>query len=235
MIELCNITKQYEAGGKPYTALSVNTQIGKGEFVIVTGRSGSGKSTLLNILAGIDRPTSGEVKILGSSITEYNESQMAEWRGKTMGIVFQFFQLIPNLTVIENILLSMDLVQKKGKTNGRQEALALLKKVGMQCHADKMPAQLSGGEQQRVAIARSLANHVPILVADEPTGNLDSENVASVLELFAELAVDGMTIIMVTHEREHIKGSTRQIVLKDGVIVQDSADGWGGERLGTAR
>lgn len=234
MIELCNVTKVYETGGRPYTALSVNTHIEKGEFVVITGRSGSGKSTLLNLLSGIDRPTTGEVKVMGTAITDYSESQMAEWRGGTMGIVFQFFQLIPNLTVLENILLPMDLVQKKRTGNSTGEALSLLDRVGMRDHADKMPSELSGGEQQRVAIARSLANHVPILIADEPTGNLDSKNTCVILDLFRELAEDGMTIIMVTHETEHIKGSTREIVLKDGRIVKDSKIKKGGDTIGIA-
>jgi len=221
MIKLNDITKQYKAGNKNVTALRIDTHIAKGEFLVITGRSGSGKSTLLNILAGIDCPTTGDVQVLGSSITGLDESQMAQWRGNTMGIVFQFFQLIPNLSVMENILLPMDLVQKKKYKKNRTEAMVLLEKVGMQNHAGKMPAELSGGEQQRVAIARALANNAPILIADEPTGNLDSENARSIIELFGALAREGKTIIMVTHEREHIQGSTRQIVLKDGIIVED--------------
>lgn len=235
MIQLNQITKRYETSGKPVITLSIHTEIKKGEFVVITGRSGSGKSTLLNILAGIDRPTTGDVKVLDESITQYNESEMAEWRGKTIGIVFQFFQLIPNLTVLENIMLPMDLVQKNIGADHKAFALSLLDKVGMQCHAGKMPSELSGGEQQRVAIARGLANNAPILVADEPTGNLDSENATAILSLLSDLASEGKTIIMVTHEREHIKGSTRQIVLKDGLIVQDSSVVQGGDELGTAR
>jgi len=235
VIELKEVMKRYGSGKKSFTALSVDTEIRAGEFAVITGRSGSGKSTLLNILTGIDRPTSGEVKVLGHTITGYSESEMAEWRGKTIGIVFQFFQLIPNLTVLENILLPMDLVQKKRKAGSKDTALSLLDKVGMSGHANKMPSELSGGEQQRAAIARSLANNVPILVADEPTGNLDSENTAAVLGLFSDLAREGMTIIMVTHEQESIKGATRQIVLKDGVIMQDSAIMRGGHEFGAIR
>ena len=145
MIELKDVTKCYGAGGKSFTVLSIDTEIRKGEFVVITGRSGSGKSTLLNILTGIDRPTTGEVKVLGQTITGYSESDMAEWRGKTLGIVFQFFQLIPNLTVLENILLPIDLVQKKHRADSKDVALSLLDKVGMRCHADKMPSELSGG------------------------------------------------------------------------------------------
>lgn len=146
---------------------------------------------------------------------------MAEWRGSTMGIVFQFFQLIPNLSVLENILLPMNLLKKRHKDESESEAFLLLNRVGMEKHSNKMPFELSCGEQQRVAIARGLANNVPILVADEPTGNLDSDNAAVILRLFNTLACEGKTIIMVTHEREYIEGSTRRIVLKDGVIVQD--------------
>ena len=187
---------------------------------------------MLNILAGIDRPTSGDIQVLGESITHLDENQMAQWRGRTMGIVFQFFQLIPNLSVLENVLLPMDLVGEKKSDDGKKEAMTLLEKVGMQGHADKMPSELSGGEQQRVAIARSLANQVPVLIADEPTGNLDSENTNAILDLFAALADEGKTIIMVTHEREHIKGSTRRIVLKDGAVIEDKRTAAGGGGIG---
>lgn len=233
MIKLNNIKKEYETGGSRFTALSVNLEIAKGEFAVITGRSGSGKSTLLNILAGIDRPTSGDIQISGESIVSLNESQMAEWRGRAMGIVFQFFQLMPNLSVIENVLLPMDLVQQKKSNKSRTDAMILLEKVGMQNHADKMPSELSGGEQQRVAIARSLANQVPILIADEPTGNLDSENASAILDLFASLAREGKTIIMVTHEQDRIKGATRQIVLKDGIVTQDLDLSVGGDDIGS--
>ena len=234
MIKLNSIEKVYETGGGRFTALSVNLEIAKGEFAVVTGCSGSGKSTLLNILAGIDRPTSGNIQISGESILCLNESQMSEWRGKTMGIVFQFFQLMSNLSVIENVLLPMDLMQKKKNTKSITDAMRLLEKVGMQNHADKMPSELSGGEQQRVAIARSLANQVPILLADEPTGNLDSENSRAILDLFTSLASEGKTIIMVTHEQERIKGATRQIVLKDGIVVADLDLSAGGDEIGSA-
>lgn len=221
MIHLNNVTKTYHTGGKPFTALAVDMSISKGEFVVITGRSGSGKSTLLNILAGIDRPTSGEVVVAGNSITKYNESKMAEWRGSTVGIVFQFFQLIPNLSVLENILLPMDLNQKGKREHRTNEALTILDKVGLRDHANKMPSELSGGEQQRVAIARGLATGAPILLADEPTGNLDSANAGAMLALFGQLAREGKTIIMVTHERERVQDATRQIVLKDGIIIAD--------------
>lgn len=221
MITLNNAKKQYKAGESIYTALDVSLHIDKGEFVIVTGRSGSGKSTLLNILAGIDRPTTGDVVINGESIVRLTEDQMAQMRGKTIGIVFQFFQLIPNLTALENILLAMELVQGKRKDEQVDIALSLLNKVSMRAHANKLPAEMSGGEQQRVAIARALANRAPVFLADEPTGNLDSSNAAVVIDLLNVLANEGKTIVMVTHEREPIEGATRQIVLQDGHVAMD--------------
>ncbi len=226
MIQLNNIDKIYQVGEKPYHALKkINTCISKGEFLVVTGRSGSGKSTMLNILTGIDRPTTGKVIINGTDITGYSEGEMAEWRGKYIGIVFQFFQLIPNLTVSENILLAMDLVNTVPADRRVSDAMNLLEQVGLRSHADKLPTALSGGEQQRVAIARALANRAPILIADEPTGNLDSKSTAAILELFKSLVKTGKTIIMVTHERSRIPGSTRQLVLQDGQVIDDISFG----------
>ncbi|MGL5434474.1 MAG: ABC transporter ATP-binding protein [Lachnospiraceae bacterium] len=222
MIKLCNVEKTYQTGTKMYPALKKATvQISKGEFLVITGRSGSGKSTLLNLLTGIDRPTSGQVVIDGTDITGYSESEMALWRGKQIGIVFQFFQLIPNLSALENLLLAMDLVGVIPSADRKNHAMHLLSLVGLAEHAGKMPSELSGGEQQRVAIARGLANGAPVLVADEPTGNLDSKNAAVIINLFARLSQQGKTIIMVTHERDAIAGATRQITLEDGCIVSD--------------
>ncbi len=226
MIQLNNIDKIYQVGEKPYHVLKkINTCISKGEFLVVTGRSGSGKSTMLNILTGIDRPTSGKVIINDTDITDYSEGEMAEWRGKYIGIVFQFFQLIPNLTALENILLAMDLVNTVPTGRRVSDAMSLLEQVGLVSHADKLPTALSGGEQQRVAIARALANRAPILIADEPTGNLDSKSATAMLELFKSLVKTGKTIIMVTHERSRIPGSTRRLVLQDGQIIDDISFG----------
>ncbi len=222
MIELRNIEKTYQTGATAFPALKkTSAHIQKGEFLVITGRSGSGKSTLLNLLTGIDRPTGGQVVVDGNDITGYSEGEMALWRGKQVGIVFQFFQLIPNLSALENLLLAMDLVGVIPQADRKDHAMRLLSQVGLADHADKMPSQLSGGEQQRVAIARALANGAPVLVADEPTGNLDSKNAAAILGLFANLSQQGKTIIMVTHERDPIAGATRQITLEDGCIVND--------------
>lgn len=222
MIKLCTIEKNYQTGAATFSALKkTSLHVSKGEFLVITGRSGSGKSTLLNLLTGIDRPTNGQVVVGGTDITSYGEGEMALWRGKQVGIVFQFFQLIPNLSALENLLLAMDLVGVIPAADRKDYAMRLLSQVKLANHANKMPSQLSGGEQQRVAIARALANGAPILVADEPTGNLDSKNAADILELFTSLSRQGKTIIMVTHERDTIAGATRQITLEDGCIVSD--------------
>ena len=224
MIKLCNTEKIYQTGAAEFPALKkTSVHIPKGEFLVITGRSGSGKSTLLNLITGIDRPTGGQVLVNGTDITGYSEGEMALWRGRHMGIVFQFFQLIPNLSALENLLLAMDLVGIIPAAHREAHALRLLSQVGLRDHAGKMPSQLSGGQQQRVAIARALANGADLLVADEPTGNLDSKNASAVLKLFASLSRQGKTIIMVTHERDRIVGATRQIVLEDGCIVRDDS------------
>lgn len=222
MIRLKNIIKTYEAGGNQYTILkNISLHIEKGEYVALVGKSGSGKSTLLNMLTGVDKVTSGEVIVNGTNIGNYNESEMAEWRGKNVGIVFQFFQLIPTLSVLENILLPMDLVNRVSNSEREKKALALLRRVGLEQHANKMPSQLSGGEQQRVAIARALANDVELLIADEPTGNLDTINAKIILDLFTSLNREGKTIVMVTHERSKVPGITRQVLIQDGQIIED--------------
>ncbi|MCX7711952.1 MAG: ABC transporter ATP-binding protein [Clostridia bacterium] len=223
MISLKGIEKIYKNGSIEYPVLkNVSLEIGQGEFVIIMGKSGSGKSTLLNILTGVDKPTKGEVVIDKTNIGNYDEGKIAEWRGGNLGIIFQFFQLIPTLSVLENILLPMDLVKKIPSKDRMSRAMQLLKKVGLVDHAYKMPSALSGGEQQRVAIARALANDVQLIVADEPTGNLDSKNAEIIFELFNKLKKEGKTVIMVTHEREMIKGAGRKILLKDGEIVEDT-------------
>ncbi|MFZ5989474.1 MAG: ABC transporter ATP-binding protein [Bacillota bacterium] len=222
MISLKNIKKVYKTEAGEYAVLKdVNLEIGAGEFVVIQGKSGSGKSTLLNILTGVDKPTNGDVVINKINITNFDEGKMSEWRGKNIGIIFQFFQLIPTLSVLENILLPMDLVKKIPSKDRESKAMRLLEKVGLQKHANKMPSALSGGEQQRVAIARALANDVPILVADEPTGNLDSKNAEAIFELFFKLRQEGKTVVMVTHERDTIKGASRKILIKDGEITDD--------------
>src|SRR5919106_2623280 len=194
-----DVTKTYQSGSRSFTALhNVSLSVGPGEFVAVVGKSGSGKTTLLNVLAGIDRPSKGEIVVAGTAVHALSESQLAEWRGKAVGLVFQFFQLLPTLTVLENVMLAMDFVDAVPPGARRSRAMELLERVGIQDQADKLPATLSGGQQQRAAIARALANDPPVVLADEPTGNLDEATRGSILELFSKLNTEGRTIIVVT-------------------------------------
>jgi len=202
----------------------LSLDIASGEFVAIVGRSGSGKTTLLNLLAGIDRPTSGVVRVAGADLGSLSESGLAVWRGQNVGLVFQFFQLLPTLTVIENVMLPMDFARKIPVGERRPRAQELLDRVGVGDQADKVPATLSGGQQQRVAIARALANDPPILLADEPTGNLDSATAEAVLKLFADLNGDGQTIVVVTHERDIRSIVGREVTLVDGRIVTDESE-----------
>ena len=223
VIELKKVVKIYETEAGTFTALQdVNLRIKTGEFVAVVGKSGSGKSTLMNMIAGIDRPGSGEVVVADTPVHTLSEGQMAVWRGKHIGVVFQFFQLLPTLTVIENVMLPMDFCNRIPADQRKQRALALLDRVGLARHVNKLPEALSGGEQQRVAIARALSNDPPILVADEPTGNLDSQTSESVLSLFGEFVDDGKTIVMVTHEHNTIRQVSRTVMIADGKINKDS-------------
>ncbi len=223
IIDLYQVTKTYEGLAGAFTALKgIDLQVRLGEFIAVVGRSGSGKTTLLNLLAGIDRLTSGEITIAGMRMNSLSESRLAEWRGRNVGLVFQFFQLLPTLTVAENVQLPMDFAKNIPTAKRRFRALEPLERVGISDQADKLPVLLSGGQQQRAAIARALANDPPILLADEPTGNLDSMTSTSVLKLFAELNTDGRTIIMVTHERDAQSFTTRQVMMIDGRVA-DSA------------
>jgi putative ABC transport system ATP-binding protein len=223
IIDLHQVVKTYETPSGLFTVLQdINLPIQPGEFVAVVGKSGSGKTTLLNVLAGIDRPTSGVVSIAGTDLHALSESQLAEWRGRTIGLVFQFFQLLPTLTIAENVMLPMDFVEIIPAAKRPSRALGLLESVGIVDQADKLPVTLSGGQQQRAAIARALANDPPILMADEPTGNLDETTRTSVLELFAKLNADGRTIVMVTHERDVSRYTDRQVTLVDGRVADDT-------------
>lgn len=220
-VVLRDVVKKYRVASGDFTALKgINLRVDSGEFVAIVGKSGSGKTTLLNVLAGIDRPTEGEVVVSETSLGELSESGLAEWRGQRVGLVFQFFQLLPTLTVVENIQLAMDFAGKIASTHRRSRALELLDKVGIKDQADKLPAMLSGGQQQRAAIARALANDPPLLLCDEPTGNLDEHTRTSVLQLFADLNDEGRTIIMVTHEHDVSQFATRHIELSDGHVVK---------------
>ncbi len=221
LIQVNDITKAYLTEAGEFMALkNVNLIIGRGEFVGVIGKSGSGKSTLINMITGIDRPTKGGVNVGGIPIHTLNEGEMAKWRGRNLGIVFQFFQLLPILTVIENVMLPMDFCNTYSPAKRRQRALEVLDLVGVAAHAHKLPGQLSGGEQQRVAIARALANDPPIIVADEPTGNLDSKTAAIIFALFETLVADGKTIVMVTHDSDLARRVNRTVVIADGEIIE---------------
>jgi putative ABC transport system ATP-binding protein len=220
-IELRKVFKDYPTPAGNFTALrGIDLDVQPGEFVAVVGKSGSGKSTLLNLLAGIDRPTSGDVCVNGTPIHTLSENQISVWRGRNVGVVFQVFQLLPTLTVEENILLSMDFCGVIPADHRENRALDLLEMVGVVDQAEKLPSALSGGQQQRVAIARALANNPPILVADEPTGNLDTANAELVLKLFHQFAQSGKTVLVVTHEREISQFVSRSIRLADGQIVE---------------
>ena len=222
-VDLRKVVKTYDSPSGSFTALQdINLQIQAGEFVAVVGKSGSGKTTLLNVVAGIDRPTGGAISVAGTPVHSLSESQLAEWRGQTVGLVFQFFQLLPTLTVAENVMLPMDFLNTIPAANRRARAMALLDRMNIRDQADKMPASLSGGQQQRAAIARALANDPPILLADEPTGNLDEQTRASVLALFETLNAEGRTVIVVTHERDISRYADRQVTLVDGRIAGDA-------------
>lgn len=221
-IQLKNVSKSFESAAGRFEALkNINLSISRGEYVAIIGKSGSGKSTLLNMLTGIDHPSQGTVTINSSAIHTFDESRLAAWRGANIGIVFQFFQLIPTLGILENLLLAMDFVNVIPKQERKQRAAMLLAQVGISQHAAKLPAALSGGEQQRAAIARALANDPPILVADEPTGNLDSKTAASIQSLFVELIGKGKTVIVVTHENVSATRYDRIFTLTDGVITSN--------------
>jgi len=224
-IQVRDVVKTYPLAAGAFTAIDhLSLDIADGEFVAIVGRSGSGKTTLLNLLAGIDRSTSGSVRVAGADLGSLSESGLAAWRGRNVGLVFQFFQLLPTLTVLENVMLPMDFAGKIPAGDRRDRAKELLARVGVADQADKMPATLSGGQQQRAAIARALANDPPLLLADEPTGNLDSTTAEAVLELFAGLNAGGQTIVVVTHERDIRSIVGREVTLGDGRIVADETE-----------
>ena len=220
MIALRGVAKNFETPAGPFAALrNVDLDVRAGEFVAVVGKSGSGKSTLLNLVAGIDRPSAGAVTVAGTSLAGLSHDRLATWRGRTVGVVFQFFQLLPTLTAVENVMLPMDFCGAIPARERNARALDLLARVGVPEQADKLPAALSVGQQQWVAIVLALANDPPLLLADEPTGNLDSATGGEIFALFGRLAGAGKTIVVVTHERETVSGASRTVTLADGCIA----------------
>ena len=226
LISLSGVCKHYDSAAGPIVALrDLSLEIGEGEFVAVIGKSGSGKTTLINLLTGIDSPTSGSIQVGSTAVQAMSQEQLARWRGRSVGIVFQFFQLLPTLTVAENIMLPMDLCNTFAPEERRGRALQLLSNMGIAEQADKLPAALSGGQQQRAAIARALANDPPLIMADEPTGNLDSRTAAEIMAFFAQLVDGGKTVAMVTHEPDLRRYFARSITLVDGALGSSEATG----------
>jgi putative ABC transport system ATP-binding protein len=222
LIELRRVMKVYESAAGTFTALNnVNLSVQRGQFVGIVGKSGCGKSTLINTITGIDRPTSGEVIVDRTWVNRLGEGKLAEWRGRTVGVIFQFFQLLPMLSAVENVMLPMDFCGTYESNERPERALHLLEHVGVADVAHKLPSAMAGGQQQRVAIARALANDPPIVVADEPTGNLDSKSANAVFDLFAGLVGSGKTIVVVTHDRDLARRVSRTVTLADGEIVDD--------------
>jgi putative ABC transport system ATP-binding protein len=222
LVDLRQVVKIYQSAASTFTALDgIDLQVESGDFVSIIGKSGSGKSTLINVITGIDRPTSGEVVIHQTPIHALKEEQIAVWRGRSVGVIFQFFQLLPTLTSIENILLAMDYGGRYPPAERPERAMHLLKLVGMADHAHRLPNTLSGGQQQCVAIARALANDPVLITADEPTGNLDTKSSEMVLRLFENLADSGKTILMVTHDNDLAGRAQRTIRLADGRIIDE--------------
>ena len=224
LIELRGVRKTFPLGEREVTVLDdVSLTVERGEFVAIVGASGSGKSTLLNMITGIDRPSAGEVWVAGTALHELDENRLAIWRGHHIGIVFQFFQLLPGLTLLQNVVLPMDFVGRLPAAERRARAEALLAQVGLTAHADQLPGTVSGGQQQRAAIARALANDPPLLVADEPTGNLDSRTADEVLAVLDAVRGDGRTIVLVTHAPDVAERADRIVRVTDGRIAPDGA------------
>jgi putative ABC transport system ATP-binding protein len=222
LIRLRGVEKVYSAGRLEYQALhGIDLAIDEEEIVAVVGPSGSGKTTILNLITGIDRPTAGEVVVDGQRLDGMTEEQLAIWRGRNVGIVFQFFQLLPTLSALENAVLPLDFARRGTKRERFQRALRNLELVGLGDKADHLPAELSGGEQQRVAIARSLATDPKLIVGDEPTGNLDTVTALEMFELLARLNAEGKTVVYVTHDRDLARRASRIVEIRDGAVVDD--------------
>ena len=226
VIELRGAARAYRTPAGPFHALAgLDLTVAAGELVAIVGKSGSGKSTLVNLIAGIDRPTAGSVRVAGTAIERLGESALAAWRGRNVGVVFQFFQLLPTLTILENVMLPIDFCATLPADQARARGHALLAQVGIAEQAGKLPSALSGGQQQRAAIARALANDPPLVLADEPTGNLDSHTADAVLDLLAALTRAGKTVVTVTHERDIARFADRVVTLADGKLVDVARGG----------
>jgi putative ABC transport system ATP-binding protein len=223
IIDIKKVEKTYFVGDNHVPVLKdLDFSVEQGEFVAITGPSGNGKSTLLNMITGIDKPTSGEVFVNGFSVHEMNENELAIWRGENVGIIFQFFQLLPSLSLMQNIVMPMEFAGKYRRKERRQRAMELLEVVGLSDQAHKLPGMVSGGQQQRAAIARALANDPAILIADEPTGNLDSQTAETIFDLFQTLVSNGKTMLMVTHDIELAQRMPRIIEIRNGIVACDS-------------
>jgi len=223
IVELKHVYKDYPQAGTMQTVLhDINLDILPGEFVAIVGPSGNGKSTLLNLLTGIDHPTRGAVIVNGAALQSLSNEKLTLWRGANVGIVFQFFQLLPALSLLHNVILPMDFLGQLPKRQRRERALQLLERVGLADAADRLPSQVSGGQQQRAAIARALANDPPLIVADEPTGNLDATTADSVFDLFAHLSDQGKTLLMVTHNEVLADSAKRKLEIRGGRIHADT-------------
>jgi ABC-type lipoprotein export system ATPase subunit len=222
IMELRRLTKSYHTPAGNIPALrGLDLAVAPGEFVAVMGKSGAGKSTLVNMITGIDRPDSGEIIIAGTEVHHLSEDALARWRGLNLGVVFQFFQLLPSINLIKNVTIPMEFCGVYTPKERRERALQILDQVGLAEHAHKRPSEISGGQQQRVAVARALANDPPILVADEPTGNLDSRTSDEIMDLFAGLVGQGKTLLIVTHDKSVAERATRRVTIIDGFIQQD--------------
>jgi putative ABC transport system ATP-binding protein len=222
IVKLENVTKNFTVGDETIPVLrGIDLEIEAGQFVALVGPSGNGKSTLLNMITGIDHPTSGHVMVNGSSLTQMSENQLAGWRGSSLGIVFQFFQLLPALNLLQNVVLPMDFTKTLSPAQRRERAMHLLEMVGLADQAHKLPGTVSGGQQQRAAIARALANDPPLIVADEPTGNLDVQTSTAVFDLFSHLIDQGKTLLMVTHDQSLANQAQRVVEIVNGRIAHD--------------
>lgn len=223
IIQLKHVCKAYpQSGAEHHVLQDINLVINSGEFVAIVGPSGNGKSTLLNLLSGIDYPSQGEVWVNGAALHMLNNEQLSQWRRLNLGIVFQFFQLLPALSLLQNVILPMDFAGQLSRSERNQRAMTLLDRVGLADQAQRLPSQVSGGQQQRAAIARALANDPPLLVADEPTGNLDSETADAVFDLFSHLRDQGKTLVMVTHNEALADAASRKLEIRNGRLFADS-------------